>query len=145
MLKSLLVLFFILFPVLSFAQISATATIPDITNETILNQTVSTDIVNNDPKVWNFGNVKAGDVVEHQFALKNEGSQPLNIVTWSTSCGCTLSDIPKKNLQPGEGTTVNVKFNSARYVGEVQQYIYVTTDDQVNSTIKYKVAANVVK
>ncbi len=144
--KYFFVLLFILFPIVSFAQISASATIPEISNQTITNQTaVVSEVVNNDPNSWNFGKVKAGDVVEHQFTLKNEGKEPLNILTWSTSCGCTLSDVPKRNLQPGESTPVNVKFNSARYSGEVQQFIYVNTDDKVNSVVKYKVSATVTK
>ncbi|MBE0711895.1 MAG: DUF1573 domain-containing protein, partial [Candidatus Aminicenantes bacterium] len=37
----------------------------------------------------NFGKVKQGDVLNHEFVFKNDGSTPLVIDRVETTCGCT--------------------------------------------------------
>lgn len=115
-------------------------------NAQVINQPVSQDKEQiNDPFTWHFGDINSGDIVEHDFELKNTGSKALNILSWNTSCGCTVSDIAKKNLQPGESTIIHVKFDSKNYGNEILQYIYVNTDDAVNPVLKYKIIARVHK
>ncbi|MGA2775668.1 MAG: DUF1573 domain-containing protein [Candidatus Omnitrophota bacterium] len=97
------------------------------------------------PDLWDFGTVKAGDVLQHEFALKNDSGKTLNINNVSTSCGCTASVARKKSLLPGESTTIEVKFNTKGYSGEVKQHIYVNTDNVDKALIVFIIKANVVK
>ncbi|MFA5276748.1 MAG: DUF1573 domain-containing protein [Candidatus Omnitrophota bacterium] len=99
----------------------------------------------NDPNLWDFGTVKAGEVLKHEFSLKNDSAKTLNINNVSTSCGCTASLAKKKSLLPGESTTIEVKFNSKGYSGEVKQHIYVNTDNVDKALIVFIIRANVVK
>ena len=63
--------------------------------------------------VYNFGEIKAGEVVEHTFQLRNTGIAPLIISDIQTTCGCTTPDFEKgKLISPGESTDVLVRFNS---------------------------------
>src|SRR3546814_20299030 len=41
---------------------------------------------------YDFGTVKEGEKVEHEFTFTNTGSQPLNVSTVQASCGCTRSE-----------------------------------------------------
>lgn len=98
-----------------------------------------------DPNAWDFGQVKEGEVYKHVFIFKNEGAKLLNIKDITTSCGCTASEIKKKELLPGESTEVEVKFNSKGYSSPIQQFVYVNTDDVDNPVIRFIIKANVVK
>ncbi len=98
-----------------------------------------------DPYIFDFGRVKEGEVLEHEFILKNETSKILNIKDVNTSCGCTVSESEKRSLQPNESTVIKVKFNSRGYSGPTQQYIYVHTDSLDKPVIRYIIKANVVK
>jgi hypothetical protein len=96
--------------------------------------------------IWDFGRVRQGEVLKHDFVLKNETGNALEIAGIHTSCGCTASQAGKKILAPSESTTVSVTFNTKGYQGEVQQFIYVNTDQpDTADIIKYTVTAYVVK
>jgi len=81
-----------------------------------------------DPYVWNFGQVQAGEILKHNFILKNESKKILTIKDVNTSCGCTVSKVKKNILLPGENTLIEVRFDSRGYSGPAQQFIYVHTD-----------------
>lgn len=98
-----------------------------------------------DIRIWDFGQVKEGEVLEHSFILRNAQDKPLVISNMHTSCGCTASETPKKHLFPGEHTPINVKFHTQGYSGLVQQYVYVHTDSVSTPVIKFSVKAEVVK
>lgn len=97
------------------------------------------------PDTWDFGQVKEGVILKHDFVIKNTSKQTLNIKEVHTSCGCTTSGVNKRALLPGEKTLIEVKFNSKGYSGPVQQFIYVHTDNLDNPVIRYIIKAEVVK
>ncbi|MDD5108108.1 MAG: DUF1573 domain-containing protein [Candidatus Omnitrophica bacterium] len=94
---------------------------------------------------WDFGKVKSGKVLKHDFLFKNETKNVLKILSINTSCGCTASQADKKILAPNESTTVNVIFKSEGYSGAVKQSVYVNTDNTDLPIIKFTVKAEVVK
>jgi len=94
---------------------------------------------------WDFGRVKEGEILKHDFILKNEYKNILNIKDINTSCSCTVSSIKKKTLLPGESTLIEVKFNTKGYSGPTQQFIYVNTDSLDNPILRFIIKAEVVK
>ena len=94
---------------------------------------------------WDFGRVKEGVVLGHNFVFKNQTQKTIAIKQTSTSCGCTLSKVDKKVLPPGDSLVIGVQFNSKGYSGEVKQYVYVETDNLDNPIIKFIIKASVVK
>ena len=94
-----------------------------------------------DPHVWDFGAVKAGAVLEHAFVLTNDSAKDLVIKDTTTSCGCTVSEIKKKQLKPGESTTISIKLDTKGYTGDVQQFVYVNTDSMDKPIIRFTVKA----
>lgn len=98
-----------------------------------------------DPYTWDFRKLKHGEVAAHSFSLKNNSNKPLKITAVNTSCGCTVSEVKKKLLLPGESTPVEIKFNSKGYSGNVQQFTYVVTDDIDNPVIRFIIKAYVIK
>ncbi len=98
-----------------------------------------------DAYTWDFGRIKQGEIVAHSFSLKNESAKTLNITAVNTSCGCTLSEVKNKALEPQGSTLVEVKFNSKGYSGNVQQFVYVNTDSLDKPVIRFIIKATVVK
>lgn len=98
-----------------------------------------------DPYAWDFGRVKEGEVLKHNFTLKNESRQVLNIKDINTTCGCTVSKINKKVLLAQESALIGVQFDSRGYNGSVQQYIYVHTDRLDTPILRFIIKAEVVK
>jgi hypothetical protein len=96
-----------------------------------------------DPNIWDFGRLKEGDIVRHEFILKNDSSRKLLIHDVSTSCGCTVSKINDKELLPGASTSIEVEFNSKGYSGEIKQHIYVHTDSLDKPIIRFIIKAQV--
>jgi len=94
---------------------------------------------------WDFGQVREGDVLEHEFIFENTTERDLQIKDVNTSCGCAVSDVKKRLLVVGESTPLDVKFNSKGYSGQVKQYIYVITDDPEESISKYVIKGTVLK
>ena len=94
---------------------------------------------------WDFGQVKQGAILKHDFVLKNETKDILKINNIHTSCGCTASESGKKSLLPQESTSIKVTFNSRGYLGPVTQFIYVNTDSIDLAIVKFTIKASVVK
>ncbi len=94
---------------------------------------------------WDFGKVQESQILTHNFALKNNGQKVLNIKEVTTSCGCTVSVVKKKQLEPGEETTIEVKFKAKGYNGPTKQFVYVHTDDPDKPVIRFSIRANVEK
>lgn len=97
------------------------------------------------PYSWDFGRVEEGAVLKHNFVLKNESANTLNIKDVNTSCGCTVSKVEKKALMPGESTLIKVQFDTKGYAGKTQQYTYVNTDSLDNPIVRFIIKADVVK
>lgn len=129
---------------MSFSAVYALAQVPQTQSKTAQEQVDEEDL-SLDPYTWDFGNVSPEDVLQHTFILTNESSVVLNIKQVNTSCGCTASEVKKKQLQPGESTDINVTFKAKGYKGAVQQFVYVNTDSLDNPVIRYIIKANVVK
>ncbi len=98
-----------------------------------------------DPNEWDFGQVKQGVVLKHDFLFRNKTPNILKIIGINTSCGCTASQSKKKELNPGESTMINVSFNSKGYSGEVKQFVYVNTDNVDIPVTKFTIKTEVIK
>jgi hypothetical protein len=98
-----------------------------------------------DPYFWDFGQVTAGQVLEHVFTIRNNSSNALIINRLQTSCGCTGSVISRDHIPAGESAEIKVTFNTKGYSGLSQQFVYVHTDDTQNPIIKLTIQAQVTK
>lgn len=94
---------------------------------------------------WDFGKVKEGAVVKHNFILKNNSETPLFIERLQTSCGCTASSSSSNTIKPGKTAKISVKFNTRGYSGKTEQFVYVHTNDIKSPIVKLTIKAEVVK
>ncbi len=65
-----------------------------------------------DTELHDFGKITQGERVKYSFKFKNTGKSELIISDARGSCGCTVPEIPKKPIAPGEESSMAVEFNS---------------------------------
>jgi len=94
-------------------------------------------------EVRNFGKVKDGDVLKHEFVFRNIGDADLVIEKVRTSCGCAAALASEKTIPPGQEGKIGVSFDVRSYSGKVVKYIYVDSNDPSNPNKELQVAADV--
>lgn len=85
--------------------------------------------------VYDFGDIKQGDKVEHDFAFTNEGTLDLVITNSGSSCGCTVPSYPKGPIPPGNSGIVKVSFDSKGKSGREDKVVTLLTNCQPNTQI----------
>lgn len=76
-----------------------------------------------------FGEANEGDILRTGFKFTNTGKKVLKIKDISTSCGCTVSKLKKKTIQPGESQVIKVEFNTLGKFGYQSKSVMVYTND----------------
>ncbi|GET28433.1 DUF1573 domain-containing protein [Prolixibacter sp. SD074] len=78
-------------------------------------------------EIHNFGALKAGEVVSYSFRFENTGGEPLTISHIKNECGCLEILYPKKPVQPGEKSTIEVIFTTDGEWGNEFKTIEINT------------------
>jgi len=84
---------------------------------------------------FNFGTIKQGDVINHEFAFTNTGKEPLVITESHGSCGCTVPQWPKEPIKKGEKGVIKVTFNSAGKMGMQDKTVTITSNAKSNPKV----------
>ena len=72
------------------------------------------------------------------FVFTNTGQKDLMILTANSTCGCTIPEIPKNPIPPGQKDYIKVSYNgSTRRVGMMKKTIAITTNCKINSCYVY--------
>ncbi len=92
-----------------------------------------------DKEIHDFGEIEQGEIVETTFLIKNVGDKNLYIVDAHGSCGCTVPEVTKEAIEPGESAPISVKFDSNGKSGEVTKTVMITCNTaKVVENIKIK-------
>lgn len=67
--------------------------------------------------VHDFGKIKQGVPVTHEFTFTNTGKTPLVITNVQASCGCTTPAWSKEPIPPGGNGFIKATFNAASMGG----------------------------
>lgn len=70
-----------------------------------------------EPPVLDFGPVQKGTRAEGIVRLLNAADRPLRVLRATSSCGCTVADVPKTAIEPGEFATATITFRPGGRVG----------------------------
>ena len=90
-------------------------------------------------KIFDFGTINRGDVIEHVFKFTNTGKSDLIIRKTKASCGCTVVNPSKNIIKPGETAELKVKFNSAGKRNKQNKSITVITNSPNNAQVVLRV------
>jgi hypothetical protein len=84
---------------------------------------------------FDFGTLRTGASVTHEFRFKNVGKSDLLITQAKGSCGCTQPEYPKDPIAPdGEGV-IKVTFNSTGISGQVAKTVTVLANTIPNTKV----------
>ncbi len=67
---------------------------------------------------YDFGKTKQGEVLKHDFIIKNTGNAPMDIVGLEAACGCTKISIDKEKILPGESGVVSITIDTKQLEGK---------------------------
>lgn len=92
---------------------------------------------------WNFGKIKQGKAVSHEFVFTNEGDATLVIRRVTTTCGCTAALVSDEKVAPGEEGRIEVKFDTRGYGGQIGKLVYVESNDPKEPQKQLEVKADI--
>ncbi len=82
-------------------------------------------------KIYDFGNVKQGESVTHEFKFKNTGTKPLVISDVVKGCGCTTPRWTTEPIMPGGEGSVWATFNSNIGYGHIMKPLHIYSNATV--------------
>ncbi|MBP3942758.1 DUF1573 domain-containing protein [Sphingobacteriaceae bacterium WQ 2009] len=98
------------------------------TADTLASQATAFATIEFEEPIFNFNQVKEGEIVAHDYTFTNVGAVPLILSKVNASCGCTTPDFSKNPILPGQKGVVKVSFNSDGQVGMQQKIITVASN-----------------
>jgi len=81
---------------------------------------------------YDFGSVKAGEVVKHRFSVRNLHPWPVTVKAIYGDCGCTKVSASRRlpfQLSPLQAVEIEAQVDTARRSGPISQSITVTVSD----------------
>jgi len=105
-----------------------------------------------DRVLHDFGEFDQGKIVETSFTIKNVGDKDLYIVDAYASCGCTVPEVTKEAIKPGDSAPIKVKFDSSGKSGEVTKTVNIRCNTpkiieqiKIKASIKTKKSSAITK
>lgn len=71
------------------------------------------DVIKFKEMKYNFGKIKQGVPVTHEFEFTNSGDAPLVVENATASCGCTTPKWPVQPVMKGKNDKITAGFNAA--------------------------------
>ncbi len=99
--------------------------------------TASTASFRWDEQTFDFGKIKTGVPVTHEFEFVNSGNAPLSIMNVKASCGCTTPEWTKDPIPPGGTGYIKAIYNAAN-IGAFNKTITVTANVEGNVVLTIK-------
>lgn len=81
-----------------------------------------------DTPVYDFGRIKTGTDVAHDFWFHNTGNGPLEILQVKPSCGCTTSGQYDRIVMPGQSGKIPLKVSTGHATGPISKSVTVVTN-----------------
>jgi Protein of unknown function (DUF1573) len=83
---------------------------------------------------YDFGQIKQGEKVKHEFYFTNTGPNLLVIENVKPTCGCTAVDWTKDPVPPGGRGRIEAQFNSAGKMGAQLKHVTVVYNGEPKIT-----------
>ncbi len=88
-----------------------------------------------------FGEIGPGTYHSCTFTFKNIGNKTLKIDHIQSTCGCSVPQLDKKDYEPGESGTVDVRFHAPTTSEETKKQLYIISNDPSNPRAQLEVRA----
>jgi hypothetical protein len=91
-----------------------------------------------------FGRISPKTKVNAEFELRNTGEAILELIKVQANCGCTVAQLEKRSLKPGESTTLNVQYDPIKDRGVIHRGVSVFSNDPKQGRVDLDLVAEVV-
>jgi hypothetical protein len=91
-----------------------------------------------------FGKVEKGQLVSHQFTVRNTGKSDLNIQTVQSSCNCVSYKASQATVAPGGSATLELRYSPVN-AGQQNEQVTIYSNDLRTPAFKVSLQANVVE
>ena len=95
--------------------------------------------------IHDFGKVKAGEPLRHDFVFTNTGTTTLEVTDVRPGCGCTTAGQWDRKVEPGKIGKIPIQFNPNSPSGTISKSIAVTCNDPLGNVQTLQVKATVWK
>lgn len=80
-------------------------------------------------RVYDFGKVEEGTVVEAAFILKNAGSSKLNFRKIKSNCSCVTYEVKSSNMKKGKSQALKISFDTSERRGNQYKTVTIFSND----------------
>jgi hypothetical protein len=125
------------------SYITVSANIEENFNSLTPDQKAKAPVISFDDITYNFGTIKSGETVTHEYKFTNKGKSDLLIRKVVASCGCTAVNSSEQVIAPGKTGVIKASFDSAGKTGQQNKTITVISNDPVSSKIMLWIKAEI--
>lgn len=93
-----------------------------------------------------FGDLRQGVTAKAKFVLRNDSAVEVNIFRVITNCGCTVAEIDKKSLRPGESSALTVAMETGAARDKLTsrvEVLYKRDKEEQSEVLRLGLVANV--
>jgi len=95
--------------------------------------------------VFEFGKIERGASMSHAFKVRNVGKLPLRVEVTSTTCKCTVGDLEKNVIEPGDESEVVLEWVAKTKAGPFRHGAVLSTNDPGQTSVQLTVEGKVVE
>jgi len=92
---------------------------------------------------FQFGQMRVGTHMQHEFRILNKGEAPLKLVAGKPTCKCTQFEVSPSEVPPGESATLKVEWHGKDETTSFQHGGLVHTNDPLRPSIRFNVGGTV--
>ncbi len=96
------------------------------------------------PEVYRLGDIKEGETAIATFLVRNNHSQPIELVDIQTSCGCTAAEPESFVIMPNDFTQLRVTVDTTAKQSNIKKSITVkdSLGNEANALLEFNVVEN---
>lgn len=94
--------------------------------------------------LFKFETMKHGTTMSHKFPIRNAGTAPLKLEKAGSTCKCTVGELDKNVIMPGETTMINLEWRAVSVVAKFGQSATFRTNASEMPEFKLEVQGAVI-
>jgi len=92
---------------------------------------------------FTFGNMQLGESMTHEYPFRNAGDGPLVLTMGTSTCKCTIGDLEKSILEPGEQTMIKLTWTPKAPSADFSQSATIKTSDPLKGEVQLGILGKV--
>ena len=83
-----------------------------------------------EPESWDFGRAGPGELLVHDFELRNTGNRVLSIGRIASACACAATVLERSEVPAGGTAILRVTLDTRGYRGVLERWLTVSSNDR---------------